>query len=245
MLTLGKIFEKLLTIHLSAHAERLGILHEGHYGGQPNRSSQEALVHLVPWIKKEWVSGKVVGALFADVKSAFPLVHHPRLLKTLEKKGVNTQTLNILSNFLTSRATTLTFNSYTSPAFTLDHGLPQGSPLAPLLYLIYNSSLLGITDTIASASALGFVDDVVLLSPANDTHQLKSQMQRLSFRQQQWAKNHRAIFDVKRTFWVLCSLHSPAVIPTIDFADRKLIKTAPSAKWLGVSIENQLNFKQH
>lgn len=95
------------------------------------------------------------------------------------------------------------------------------------------------------ASALGFIDDVVLFSLASDTHQLGSQMSTLSYRQQQWAKDHGAIFDVKKTFWVLFSLHTPPVIPTIDFADRKRIQPSQCAKWLGVTIDDKLSFKQH
>lgn len=245
LITLSKVYEKLVTTHLSGYAEKLGLLHGGHYGGRPNRSSQEALVHLVTWIKREWSKGKVVGALFADVNSAFPSVHHPRLLDTLEKRGINTQTLNIVHDFLTSRSTTLTFNGFESQSFPLDHDLPQGSPLSPLLYLLYNSSLLEVTDSIPTATALGFVDDVVLLSSANDTHLLGSQMRTLSFRQQQWAKDHGAIFDAKKTFWVLFSLQDHEVLPTIDFANRKQIRPSPSARWLGITIDNKLSVKQH
>lgn len=245
LVTLSKIYEKLLTVHLSGQAEHLKLLHDGHYGGRPDRSSQEALVHLVSWVKGERAKGKVVGALFADVKSAFPSVHHPRLLDTLEKKGINTQTINIISDFLSARTTTLTFNGFESQPFHLSHGLPQGSPLSPLLYLLYNSSLLATTDTIPTATALGFIDDVVLLSSASDTHQLGSQMRTLSFRQQQWAKDHGAIFDVKKTFWVLFSLHTHPVPPTIDFAERKRILPSPSARWLGINIDDKLSFKQH
>lgn len=116
----------------------------------------------------------MVGALFADVKSAFPSVHHPRLLDTLAKKGVNKEILNIIHKFLRDRQTNLAFNGYESDAFELTHGLPQGSPLSPLLYLLYNTTILEVADTTNHAEALGFVDDVVLLTSANDTHQLNS-----------------------------------------------------------------------
>lgn len=113
--------------------------------------------------------------------------------------------------------------------------------------MLYNSSLLEITDTIVSAKALGFVVDVVLLSTAPDAHQLRSQMQTLSFRQQRWKRRHGAFFDTKKTFWVLFSQHdidttSP---PTINFADRKRIPPAAAAKWLGVLVDRALTFKQH
>lgn len=85
--TIGKVFEKTLTRYLSQIVEHANILHAGHYGARPNRSSQDALIHLVTWIKAQWRAGFMVGAIFADVKSAFPSVHHPRVIHTLEYQG--------------------------------------------------------------------------------------------------------------------------------------------------------------
>lgn len=203
------------------------------------------MVHLTSWIRRQWSKGKIVGALFADVKSAFPSVHHPRLLNTLREKGTNNQVLNLIHEFLTGRSTVLSFNSFTSEPFDLTHGLPQGSPLSPLLYLIYNSSLLDIANNLDHAEALGFINDVVLLSSANDTHQLTSQMQTLSYRQSMWAKKHGAIFDTKKSYWVVYSPKDIPITRTIDFGDRLKLKPEKSSKWLGVTFDSQLSFKQH
>lgn len=146
---------------------------------------------------------------------------------------------------MTERKTTLNFTGFTSEDFKLTHGLPQGSPLSPLLYLIYNNSLLGITDNLDHAKSLGFVDDVVLLSTANDIHQLSSQMQTLLYRQMQWAKRHGAIIDTTKPYWVV---YSPKNIPTprtINFGDRLNLKPETSSKWLGVTFDNRLSFKKN
>lgn len=247
--TLSKLYEKLLTKHLSEQVERQQLLHDGHYRGRPNKSGHEALTHLVSWIKREWSRGNVVGALFADVKSAFPSVHHPRLLNILEKKGFHSQTVNLLHNFLHARRTTLAFDGFESKAFELTHGLPQGSPLSPLLYLLYNNALLEFTDKIENAAALGFIDDVVLLTAGSDTHRLRSQMQTLAYRQNIWAKDHGAIFDTKKTFWVIFDprdrLGGREDLPTINFVDRKNILPEEKARWLGITIDDKLTFAQH
>lgn len=245
LLTLSKMYKKLYTKHLSEQVEKGRLLHEGNYGGRPNKSGHEALTHLVSWTKKEWSKGRVVGALFADVKSAFPSVHHPRLLNILERKGFNTQTINILRTFLNKRQTTVSFNGFESQPYKLTHGLPQGSPLSPLLYLLYNNALLELTDSIDTATALGFIDDVVLLTTASNKHQLKSQMQTLAYRQNMWAKDHGAIFDVKKMFWVIFSPHDIDTPPTINFVDRKNISPEKKAKWLGITIDDKLTFAQH
>lgn len=190
------------------------------------------------WVKNQWAKGKVVGALFADVKSAFTLVHHPRLLDTLAKKGINIKMLNIIHDFLTDRDTRLTFNGFESEAFKLTHGLPQGSPLSPLLYLLYNTTLLEIADTTDHAEALGFIEDVVLLTSANDTHRLKSQMQTLAYRQFHWAKRHGAIFDVGKSNWVLFAPQDNQPFTTIDFGDQKRLEPISQVNWLGITFDS-------
>lgn len=89
----------------------------------------------------------MVSAIFADVKSAFPSVHHPRMLKILETQGFPPDLIALIKSFLTNRETHLSFNGQNSSNFSLNHGLPQGSPLSPLLYLLYNNQLLALADT--------------------------------------------------------------------------------------------------
>lgn len=73
---LRKLYEKTLARFMSHLAEGTPILHDGHYGARPGQSSQDALIHLVSWIKAHWRVGRTVAAIFADVKSAFPSVHN-------------------------------------------------------------------------------------------------------------------------------------------------------------------------
>lgn len=122
--TISKVFEKLMASHMSTPAKKHQLLNEGHYGGRPHRSSQDALVHLVSWIKQQWSAGQKVAGIFADVKSAFPSVHHNCMLHTLEKLNYHPETTNLVFTFLTERTTKLAFNDFESEDFDLTHGLP-------------------------------------------------------------------------------------------------------------------------
>lgn len=112
--TLAKVFEKTITPYMSQIAEAHQVLHSGHYGARPGRLSQEALIRLVSWIKAHWRAGRIVGAIFADVTSAFPSIHHPRMIHTLETQGFPLELINIIQSFLAERKTYLSFNGFDS-----------------------------------------------------------------------------------------------------------------------------------
>lgn len=230
---------------MSEITEQHQVLHPGHFGALPNRSSQEALIQLVTWIKSQWRAGRMVGAIFADVKSSFPSVHHPRMIHTSEAQGFPPQLINIIQSFLSKRETRLSFNGFESQSFKLTHGLPQGSPLSPLLYLLYNNSLLTIPDTRQHSTSLGFVDDVVLLTAAINQHELCTRMQSLADAQIDWAAHQGAIFDVQKTKWVMFSPSAPRKGGTVNFGDRRDLEPVQETKWLGVTLDATLTFKRH
>lgn len=160
-------------------------------------------------------------------------------------QGYPPQLVNVISGFLSNRETYLSFNGFESKAFQLNHGLPQGSPLSPLLYQLYNNSLLHIADTHKHSTSLGFVDDVVLITAAVNQHELCSKVQTLADAQINWAKKHSAIFDAQKSKWMVLQPTSSAHMHTIKFGDRKGLVPVSQTKWLGVTIDSGLTFKRH
>lgn len=186
------------------------------------------------------------GSDLCHVKSAFPLVHHPRMLDTLGKLGFHPQLINVIESFLTGRRTYLAFNGFESDHFSLNHGLPQGSPLSPLLYLLYNNSLLSLPDTVTNSAGLGFVDDVILMTAAVNKYELRHKVQTLANSQISWASRHGAIFDVNKSKWlVFTPQRKDTGALTIDFGERLNLKPVDETKWLGVTLDKHLTFKTH
>lgn len=159
---LGKVLETAITRRLAHWAETNQILAQGHVGGRRQHSVEDAFVILTSWIHHKWREGKVVSGLFLDVKSAYPSVHKKRLIHSLTTKKCPDYLVRQIGTFLEGRTTDLRLQDYLSIRFDVEDGLPQGSPLSVILYLLYNSSLL--IDTKISLKAdkisLGFIDDV-------------------------------------------------------------------------------------
>lgn len=141
------------------------------------------------------------------------------MLNTLETIGFQPKIINIIRSFLMERKTFLALNGFESRHYQLEHGLPQGSPLSPLLYLIYNNSLLTIPDSQTNSVGLGFVDNIILMTVAVNPYELRQKTQKMAVAQIKWAEKHGTIFDVKKSKWMLFSPSRKFDKLTIDFGD--------------------------
>lgn len=162
---MSKVFETLLTQHSAHWAATSQSLAEWHTGGWCQHNTDDALVPSTLRIKHKWRKCLVVSGLFLYVKSAYLLVHRDRPINTLRKKEFSAYLVRLVHSFLTGRTTCPRPEDYQSREFKIANGLPQGSPLSLMLYLIYNSNLL-IEKPVSLNSqqiSLGFIDDTIHL----------------------------------------------------------------------------------
>lgn len=112
-------------------------------GARPCRSTETALELLTAKIKTIWSSGGFVASLLSlDISGAFDTVNSIRLLNILRKKRLPRWGVQWIRAFMTNRRTTLVIQGVETEAFSVPAGVPQGSPLSPILFLFYNSELL-------------------------------------------------------------------------------------------------------
>ena len=142
--TLDKVLETVMADIISYLTETYELLPAQHYGGRPGRSAEDAMMILTENIYKAWKNKKIYTAVFMDVVGAFNNVHHERLIHNLKKRRLLTTIAKWIGSFLQKRSTQLLFNGSKSQSISTPAGIPQGSPLSPLLYMYYNADLLDI-----------------------------------------------------------------------------------------------------
>jgi len=158
---IGKLVERTAAHLIADHLERKRALHEGQYGCRKRRSCVDAVAVLIHRTQQAWAAKKVAGALFMDVKSAFNNVNKTHLGKRMQALGIEPDLIRWTGSFMSDRQVKLVLDGKTGEANPVDTGVPQGSPVAPILFTTY---LSGIFDKVEVAvpgiRGLSFVDDI-------------------------------------------------------------------------------------
>lgn len=187
----------------------------------------------------------IVSGLFLDVKSAFPSVNYTRLWHTLKQKNCPVYLRKLIIAFLTDRSTRLRLQDFVSQSFDIGDGLPQGSPLSPILYILYNSSPLLPSDLSPDTNqfSIGFIDDVTHLVATRDVHENISQLEIIGAQLFEWGRKHGAIFD-KRKAQLMHFTHRRHENPPLTFGSFTL-QPQETARWLGIWLDPKLTFSHH
>jgi len=161
---LGKVTEKAVATWLSDWCKQNQILHVGQFGCRRGRGTLDALAQLVSFTEEAWAKKQLVAGLLLDVKGAFDHVNRKQLLTVLKELKLPSNLLSWVASFLTDRQVTLVIDGFECPTRDIAAGLPQGSPVSPILFIIYISRIFQELETrYPKLKALSFVDNITLL----------------------------------------------------------------------------------
>ena len=257
MNTVGKLMDSVLARRITFLAEQYGLLPRTHTGGRKGSSTEHA-VHLL--MEKIWAAWRtpdepVATLLMLDVSGAYDNVSHERLLHNMRKRRLPPELVGWIQSYLTGRTTRLRLQEGESDEFIINTGIPQGSPLSPILYLFYNADLLEIQAE--DALVTGYVDDTSILVSGPSTEANTAALLRIHELVQHWARQHASVFSIPKYELMHFARRGhraeelseeestrPLVLPTPNGGTHTL-KPSKKARYLGVILDPALSGTEH
>ena len=169
---ISKILERAVHDQLYSFLTTNSILHPSQSGFRSGHSTNMALLDVSDFILNNMNEGRATAGIFLDLKKAFDTVNHDILISKLHCYGIKGSALNWFILYLTDRSQVVTINSHLSDSQNINIGVPQGSILGPLLFIIYVNSL---PDSV-TCKCIMYVDDTTLLCSSSDPISLQSDL---------------------------------------------------------------------
>ena len=239
----SKIFEKLIHSRLIDHLETNKYLDVNQGGFRKNNSTINTSVVFTNDIFNAINTRMITLATFVDMAKAFDTVNHAILLSKLELLGISGNILVLLRNYLTNRKQATMANGIISKSSYITCGIPQGSTVGPLLYIIYMND---VYTSLKYCKYKLYADDTVIYISGNselDTPKLCADLSMFK----KWCDQNKLTLNIKKTKYVTFGLKSQTrkiVNHTVSIGDIR-IDRVHSYKYLGITLDTNMNFKKH
>ena len=247
---LSKIMEKIVCNRLVNYLEKYNILYKHQYGFRSKHSTIHPILHFLKDIAdaNDKLSKDITMAVFLDLSKAFDTINHDVLLYKLCHYGIRGISNKWFSSYLSNRKQYIEMNECKSPVITLTHGVPQGSILGPVLFLIYINDISNST----SLNLLSFADDTTIYHSVCDIDNLTLTLNHELKNIYNWLCANKLCLNVKKTQYCIFSPKNSnyEVKGSVKINNEVINQIGKynkdeSVKFLGIYIDKHLTWKEH
>ena len=237
LLTINKIFELLTYKRMNEFIDRFHILSNLQYGFRKAKNTTQAIFRVVGDILRTFNEKSYTIALFVDLRKAFDAVNRAILMPKLSLYGFRGVAIEFLSSYLTNRRQYVNINNHNSEIEPINVGVPQGSVLGPLLFNIFINDIVGI----GTANKVLFADDAIFYVTEKALDLCVEKMKLVIAELSEWLDNNKLVPNVSKTKVMMFTPRTVGDLPDMYFNGTKL-EWASSMRYLGIIIDNKLNF---
>ena len=249
---ISKVFEKVVFSQLYSYFDQNGLLYKSQYGFRKGHSCEFAAMEVTDKIFQSLDKKKLPIALFLDFSKAFDTINHSILLNKLKHYGINGTALKWFSSYLTNRKQFVLYKGKMSKETTITTGVPQGSILGPLLFIIYINDIAKITNKFKFTI---YADDTTLIEPIctfaplnrrNKTaisKEINNELEKIVH----WLALNKLSLNAKKTKFMIFHYKQKCIknlIPKLVI-NKVAIEQVDEFNFLGITIDKHMTFKSH
>ena len=235
----SKVVEKCMEIRLRKFCEKHCILSQKQFGFKDNYNTGMAVSAFLENVYEKLNANEFTAGIYLDLRKAFDVIDHDILLKKLENYGVRGVTLDLFSSYLRDRTQHVKLLNNVSSPKLIRSGVPQGSVMGPLLFLLYINDLVNCCKV---ANFYLFADDTSILYSHTDINVLITNVNRSLINVKHWLDANKVAVNAQKSVSMLFKSFSPLFKPCID---NEPLEVVESTTFLGIEIDKDLNFKRH
>ena len=238
--TLSKCMESIIHKRLLDHFCDNNIISERQAAYLKGDSTVQQILYIVNLIRTSWTKGDITQGVFCDVSAAFDKCWHPGLLAKLKQVKVTDSCHNLFESYLSNRRQMVVVDGHKSETRDIKAGIPQGSRLGPLLWILYIQDIIEDLES----EVLLFADDTCIFSTAKDPTITAQILNRDLEKISEWSRKWKVTFNPGKTKDIIfCNNKVMNNSPPILF-DGSYVNRVIEHKHLGVWLSSSLSWSR-
>lgn len=238
----SKVLEKTVAEQLTTHFESQALLNPMQFGFRRKYSTDFACCYLLETIRAYVDQGRVVGAVFLDLRKAFDTVNHQILYSKLNQYSLSEHTQNWIRSYLSDRHQCVQVNNIKSAFRATSMGVPQGSILGPLLFSIYINDLPRVCSDV---DIIMYADDTVIFTFGENELEVADKLSKEMQKVVEWLQTSCLTLNVEKTVSMFFSNKRKLHLTQQIQVNGQIIKNVKETKYLGLTLDSNLGFKSH
>ena len=239
----SKLLEKLISKRLINFLDHFNILYKHQYGFRKNHATIHPILHLLKHIAdhNDKPTKDITVGIFLDLSKAFDTICHSTLLRKLEHYGIRGICNDWFKSYLTGRQQYTEVHNTSSSLRNISCGVPQGSILGPILFLIYINDIQFCSEL----NLLSYADDTTVYASGTNLADIETVMNTELTKLDDWFRSNKLALNVSKSKY---SIFSPSKMTHSNISINicnSVLEREHSTKFLGLNIDEQLTWKSH